>query len=217
MNIDNKSTALVVTDPQNDFLSEDGAAWGLVGESVRKNNTIANLEALLTAARDRGYRTFVSPHYYYPADNEWQFGGTLEKKMHDIGMFARSGPLDLSGFDGSGADWLERLKPLLTESNVIVVSPHKVYGPQNNDLALQLRKHGISKVVLAGMSANLCVESHMRDLVEQGFEVFVVSDATAAAIDPDLGDGYQAAVTNFNFIASKVLTTREAVDVLQKV
>lgn len=215
MDIDKKTTALVVTDPQNDFLSEDGAAWGLVGDSVRENNTIANLEALLTAARDGGYRTFVSPHYYYPADKEWQFGGTLEQKMHEIGMFVRRGPLDLTGFEGSGADWLERLKPLLTDSNTIVVSPHKVYGPQNNDLALQLRKHGISKVVLAGMSANLCVESHMRDLVEQGFEVFVVTDATAAAQDPKLGDGYQAAVVNFNFIASEALTTEEAVDALR--
>jgi nicotinamidase-related amidase len=212
MNIDNKTTALVVTDPQNDFLSEDGAAWGLVGDSVQENNTIANLEALLTAARDGGYRTFVSPHYYYPADQEWQFGGTLEKKMHEIGMFTRHGPLDLTDFEGSGADWLERLKPLLTDSNTIVVSPHKVYGPQNNDLVLNLRKHGISKVVLAGMSANLCVESHMRDLVEQGFEVFVVTDATAAARDPDLGDGYQAAVVNFKFIASEALTTLEAVE-----
>jgi nicotinamidase-related amidase len=215
MNIDNKTTALVVTDPQNDFLSEDGAAWGLVGDSVRENNTIANLETLLTAARDGGYRTFVSPHYYYPADKQWQFGGTLEQKMHEIGMFVRSGPLDLTGFEGSGADWLERLKPLLTDSNIIIVSPHKIYGPQNNDLALQLRKHGISKVVLAGMSANLCVESHMRDLVEQGFEVFVVIDATAAARDPELGDGYQAAVVNFKFIASKALTTRQAVDSLR--
>lgn len=214
MNIDNKTTALVVTDPQNDFLSEEGAAWPLVGDSVRENNTIANLETLMSAARDGGYRTFVSPHYYYPADKEWLFGGTLELKMHEIGMFDRRGPLDLTGFEGSGADWLERLKPLLNDTNTIVVSPHKVYGPQNNDLALQLRKHGISKVVLAGMSANLCVESHMRDLVEQGFEVFVVTDATAAARDPELGDGYQAAVVNFKFIASEALTTREAVDSL---
>lgn len=117
MKINNTTTALVVTDPQNDFLSEDGAAWGLVGDSVRENNTIANLETLLTAARDGGYRTFVSPHYYYPADKQWQFGGTLERKMHEIGMFSRSGPLDLSGFEGSGADWLERLKPLLSDSN----------------------------------------------------------------------------------------------------
>ncbi len=215
MNIDNKTTALVITDPQNDFLSEDGAAWGLVGDSVRENNTIANLETLLNAANKGGYRTFVSPHYYYPADQQWQFGGTLEIKMHEIGMFARSGPLDLTEFEGSGADWLERLKPLLTKSNTIVVSPHKVYGPQNNDLTLQLRKHGISKVILAGMSANLCVESHMRDLVEQGFEVFVVSDATAAASDPKLGDGYKASVVNFNYIASKVLSTIEAEDLMR--
>jgi|GEM_PF-629729 nicotinamidase-related amidase len=75
MNIDNKTTALVVTDPQNDFLSEDGAASALVGDSVRENNTI-------------------------------------------------------------------------------MVSPHKVYGPQNNDLALQLRKHGISRVLTTQEAAD---------------------------------------------------------------
>jgi nicotinamidase-related amidase len=30
------------------------------------------------------------------------------------------------------------------------------------------------------MSANLCTESHMRDLIESGFRVAVVKDATAA-------------------------------------
>ena len=34
------------------------------------------------------------------------------------------------------------------------------------DLLLQLRKAGIDKVILAGMSSNLCTESHMRSLVE---------------------------------------------------
>ena len=59
------------------------------------------------------------------------------------------------------------------------------------------------------MSANLCVEAHLRELLEQGFEVFVVKDATAAAKTPDLGDGYAAAVTNFGFIANAVMTTKE--------
>ncbi len=89
-------------------------------------------------------------------------------------------------------------------------SPHKVYGPEQNDLVLQLRKRGISKVILAGMSANLCVESHLRELLEQGFDVAVVSDATAAAQHPELGDGYAAAITNFNYIAGAVMTTHEA-------
>ena len=60
-----------------------------------------------------------------------------------------------------------------------MISPHKVYGPENNDLVLQLRKRYISKIILAGMAANLCVEAHLRELVEQGFEVAVVKDATA--------------------------------------
>ena len=146
-----------------------------------------------------------------PYDHEWAFGGTLEEKMHELGMFDRKAPLSLDGFEGSGADWLERYKPLINSENVVVVSPHKVYGPQNNDLALQLRKRGFGKVVLAGMSANLCVESHLRDLVERGFEVVVVKDATAAAQHPELGDGYAAALVNFKYIASAVLSTDDAV------
>lgn len=135
--------------------------------------------------------------------------------MHEIDMFARTGPLDLDGFEGSGADWLERYKPYLNDGKTVIANPHKVYGPQNNDLVLQLRKRGISKVLLAGMSANLCVESHLRDLLEQGFAVTVVSDATAAANHPELGDGYAAAMTNFRYLAGAVVTTEDAVTTLK--
>jgi nicotinamidase-related amidase len=204
-------TALVITDPQNDFLSPNGVTWGLVGESVEANGTVEHIEQLLKAAKDNGVAVFVSPHYYYPTDDAWQFGGTVEKLMHEIDMFARKGQLSLEGFDGSGADWLERYKPYFNDGETVIASPHKVYGPENNDLVLQLRKRGVSKVILAGMSANLCVEAHMRELIEQGFDVIVVKDATAAAQHPELGDGYAAALTNFGFIASAVVTTDEAV------
>lgn len=69
-------------------------------------------------------------------------------------------------------------------------------------------------MLLGGMSANLCTEAHMRELLEQGFEVAVIKDATAAAITPDLGDGYAAALTNFGFIANYVITTEQAVEAL---
>lgn len=203
-------TALVITDPQNDFLSPEGATWELVGASVEENRTVSNLEALLRTAKAEGIEVFVSPHYYYPTDDEWEFGGTVEKMMHDIDMFARRGQLDLEGFEGSGADWLDVLKKFIDDGKTVVTSPHKVYGPKSNDLTLQLRKRGIGKVILAGMSANLCVEAHMRQLIEDGFEVTVIKDATAAAQHPELGDGYEAALTNFGFIANEVLTTDEA-------
>ena len=135
--------------------------------------------------------------------------------MHDIKMFDRSGALSLEGFSGSGADWLERYKPYIEDGKTIVCSPHKVYGPENNDVVLQLRKRGIGKVILGGMSANLCVEAHLRELLEQGFEVTVVKDATAGARHPELGDGYQAALINYGYMANAVLTTDEAVKAME--
>lgn len=207
-------TALVVTDPQNDFLSPDGVTWGVVGKSVEANNTVANIESLFKTAKVSGIPVFVSPHYYYPHDHRWKFEGALEKLMHNIGMFDRKAALNVDGFHGSGADWLERYKPYINDGQTTVTSPHKVYGPETNDLVLQLRKQGIDKVILAGMSANLCTESHMRELLEQGFEVAVVSDATAAA-QVEEGDGYAAALVNFRYMASTVWTTAEAVKAIR--
>lgn len=215
MTIDTERTALVITDPQNDFLSPDGVTWGVVGESVTANNTVKNLETLFRVANKNGMPLFISPHYYFPTDHGWKFEGSLETLMHNINMFDRKGALDLENFENSGADWLEQYKKYINNAATVVTSPHKVYGPETNDLVLQLRKRGIDKVILAGMSANLCVESHMRELIEQGFEVAVVKDATAAAIVPD-GNGYESALVNFRFIANAVWTTEEAKDIINK-
>ncbi len=217
MNIDRSTTALVITDPQNDFLSPQGVTWGLVGASVEENETVAHIEDLMIAAKEAGIDVYISPHYYYPTDGGWQFGGTIESLMHEIGMFTRSGALALDGFEGSGADWLDRYKPYIEDGRTIVASPHKVYGPDSNDLALQMRKRRVDSVILAGMSANLCTEAHMRALLEAGFEVHVVKDGTAAARHPELGDGYAAALVNFGFMANSVITTEDAVAAMKAV
>jgi nicotinamidase-related amidase len=210
MDIDPGRTALLITDPQNDFLSPKGVTWGVVGKSVTENNTVTNIDALFKTAKANDMPVFVSPHYYYPTDHGWQFEGALEKLMHTIGMFDRKGALTTEGFEGSGADWLEQYKKYINDGATVVSNPHKVYGPETNDLVLQLRKRGIDKIMLGGMSANLCTESHMRELMEQGFEVAVVSDATAAAIVEE-GNGYESALVNFRFIANTVWTTEQAV------
>ena len=203
-------TAVVVTDPQIDFLSEDGVTWGIVGENVTANNTVENIGRLFAAAKKAGVTVMISPHYYYPTDKGWKFEGALEKVMHNSGMFDRVSPYSMEGFENSGADFMPQYKTYLFDGKTVIASPHKVYGPEQNDLVLQLRKNGIDQVILAGMSANLCVESHLRELLEQGFEVAVVKDATAAAQIPE-GDGYLSALINFRFIANAVWTTDEAV------
>src|SRR5205085_2799742 len=110
-------------------------------------------------------------------------------------------------------DWPERFKPYLRACDAVVASPHKVYGPSSNDLVLQLRKRRIEKIVLAGPAGNLCVEAHLRDFLEHGFEVAVVRDATAGTKNGE-GDGYRAALVNFRFLAHALWTTREAVGFL---
>lgn len=215
MTIDPARTALVVTDPQNDFLSPKGVTWGVVGKSVEKNGTVEHIEQLFKAAKANNIPVFVSPHYYYQHDHQWKFEGALETLMHKIGMFDRKGALTTEGFKDSGADWLKQYKPYIEDGKTVVTSPHKVYGPETNDLVLQLRKRGIDKVILAGMSANLCTESHLRELLEQGFEVAVVTDATAAAELPE-GNGYEAALVNFRYMANTTWSTAQAVEEIGK-
>ena len=212
MDIKPADTAVVFIDPQNDVLSEKGANWGAVGASVTENRTVENMETIFKAAKANGYEVFISPHYFYPTDIGWTFNGPLEADEFKTHTFARTGPLSLSGFANSGADWLDRFKPYIEDGRTIVVSPHKVWGPQTNDLTLQLRKRRIGKIILGGMLANICVESHLRDLLEQGFEVAVVKDATAGPRHPEWGDGYQAAMINYQFLAHAVLSTDETVE-----
>jgi nicotinamidase-related amidase len=215
MELNLSRTALVITDPQIDFLSPDGVTWALVGNSVTQNKTVENIEQLLKTAKKQGIPVFISPHYYFPTDHGWKFEGALEKVMHSIGMFDRISAYSMEGFENSGADFMPQYKQYLFDGKTVITSPHKVYGPEQNDLVLQLRKQHIDQVLLAGMSANLCVQAHMHELLEQGFEIAVIKDATAAAQIPE-GDGYMAALINFRFMANALWTTDEAVKRLSK-
>lgn len=209
MEIQSHDTAVVFIDPQNDVLSPTGKNWGAVGASVTENRTVENMERLFKAAKAGAYDVFISPHYFYPTDKGWKFNGPLEADEFRTGTFARSGLLSLEDFENSGADWLDTFKPYINDGKTIVVAPHKVFGPETNDLVLQLRKRGVNKILLGGMLANMCVESHLREFLEQGFEVAVVKDATAGPRHPVWGDGYQAAMVNYQFLAHAVLSTDE--------
>ena len=216
MTFDKNDTAMVMIDPQNEVLSEMGLGWPLLRESLHENNTVENMERIFKAAKESGFEIFISPHYFYPTDKGWKFNGALEADEAASGMFSRKGVLKLDGLEGSGADWLKRFKPYIEDGKTIVAAPHRVFGPETNDLVLQLRKRRISKVILGGMLANMCVESHLRELLEQGFEVAVVKDATAAPKHPEWGYGYTAALINYAFLAHSVLTTDEAVSAMKR-
>ncbi len=129
---------------------------------------------------------------------------------------------------------MERILKAAKRNGVrVFVSPHYFYATDDgwkfrdpreatiepevgmfDDLVLQLRKHGIRQVILGGMLANMCVESRLRDLLEQGFAVVVAKDATAGPRDPEQGDGYTAGLIDFAFLAHAALSTDDLVDAM---
>jgi nicotinamidase-related amidase len=207
MTLELSRTGLVLTDMQNDFLSPSGRAFPLIERSLAANRTAENLERLLSAAKAARMAVFLSPHFYYPTDHRWTAPLTpLEDLAHRIGLVGRSDPLSTDGFEASGADFPPRYQPYLRDGETVVCSPHKAYSASSNDLVLQLRRRRIEQILLAGPVGNLCVEAHMRDLIEHGFEVAMVRDATAGAVNEE-GDGYAAALVNWRFLAHALWTT----------
>jgi nicotinamidase-related amidase len=97
-----------------------------VGKSVEHNKTVPNLVKLFKAAKDAGIMVAISPHYYYPPDLKWPFGGKLEHAMHGIHMFERKTPYSKLK-SGSGADWMPEFKEFIEDGKTTITSPHKIY------------------------------------------------------------------------------------------
>ena len=181
MAVDKSRTALVIVDPQNDFLSEGGVVWDMVGDGVVKNDVVNKLKNLIAKAKGAGIPVFYSPHYYDKEYKDWKNINFIDNVMFERKMFTRG---------EWGADFHPDLPP---GNDIVVCAPHKgLSGFHTSDVDIQLRKHGVDTIYLAGMSANLCVESHLRDAEERGYEVVIVNDATAAPGE----DAYKAALTN---------------------
>ena len=212
MQIDKPHTALVLADMQNEFLEEKtGTYYALIADALKKRNVIANLEQLLKTAQELGYYIIHSPHWYYPTDLQWNVPpGAIAHYLAGIGFCGRKDPVDLEGFHGSRSDYYEPFKRYLMDGHTCNTSPHKQFGCATNDVIKQLHMRRVQQVIMAGPVANICLESHMRDIIEAGFEVAMVRDAVAAGVTEE-GDGYEAAMVNWRFMANAVWTTDEAV------
>ena len=157
---------------------------------------------LRDAAKEVGIPVFYSPHTYTEKDFEnWSSLNAIDKMMFATDMF----------HEGT---WGHDFHPdLMPDDNTVVLNPHKAMSNfWTGDASLQLRQYGIQTIIMAGMSANICVEQHLRDAIENGFDVIIIEDATAGA-GPHSKD---AALTNYEFIAHEVTTTADIIDRLRE-
>lgn len=165
------STGLVLVDPYNDFLGEDGKIWPRVKEVAQTIGLHDHLRTLLAGVRAAGIHVFVAPHRRWrPGDFD---GWTRVQRAHAA---LRDGRLYEVGT--IGGDWHPEFGP--RDGDVVSSEHWGMNGFAHTDLDQQLRQHGIDTIILAGMTAPGCVEGTGRYAMELGYSVTLVKDATAA-------------------------------------
>lgn len=203
MSLNLSHTALVLVDPQKGFLDPEGSLWPAVKNGVRGNNVIEHLEWLLDTACSTGMLRVVCPHHHDHRQAESVGVGR-------VAAWANALPGRSTEHVGQDGDILPCLTPYLQDDNAVITGTHRLCGLANRDLMQELRARRITQVILAGMCANLCLEGHLRDLVENGFSVAIVSDATAG-IAIDGVDARNHNMHSFRLLANAVWDTRETI------
>ena len=163
-------TALLAIDPYNDFISEGGKFWDHMKGVAEANDCVPHMMQVLNAARQAKLRVFYALHRRYrPGDYEtWKYVAPTQKAAWSQRGFEYGtwGGEIRSEFTPQGGD-------------VVTLEHWCSSGFANTDLDMQLKKHGIQKLIVIGLIATTCVDSTVRFAAELGYEVTVVKDATA--------------------------------------
>ena len=194
-------TGVVFTTPQVDLLSPSGKLWDLVGETVERNDVVGKLAAVKAAAEDADVPVFYSRMCLRDSEYAgWKHPSAILRAIFDARALENGGP---------GVEIVPELTPGPTS---VLLAPRRGFSAfWQSDIDVQLRQHGVERIILAGMAANLCVESHLRDAAEHGYETHVVTDAVGAAGEEALA----AAQLNFRMHASGTPTAQDACDMLR--
>ncbi len=199
---DKELTALLVIDPYNDFISDGGKLWDRLKIVAEANHCVPHMLQVLNAARKAGVRVFYALHHRCrPGDYEiWKYIAPIQKAVW------RGKPFEYGTWGG------EIRKEFEPQSGDIVAQEHWYSsGFANTDLDLQLKKHGIHKLIVVGLIASTCVESTVRYAAELGYEVTMVREAIADLSDEKM---YAALDLNIPNYANAIVTTEEIVEAL---
>jgi nicotinamidase-related amidase/ketosteroid isomerase-like protein len=159
---------------------------------------------VLDAARLAGIRVFYAMHRRYrPGDDEtWKYIAPIQRSAWKSKAFE---------YGTWGGEIRRELEP---QPGDVITSEHwGSSGFANTDLDLQLKKHGIEKLIVIGMIAHTCVEATVRYAAELGYEVTVVKDATASYSDDHRHAALEVNIPNY---ASAVVTADEVIEAITR-
>jgi nicotinamidase-related amidase len=196
---DKTSTALLVVDPYNDFISEGGKVWPRIKVVAEANGCVQHMIKILSAARKAKLRVFYAMHHRYRSGDyeTWKYVAPIQRAAWQRKTFE---------YGTWGGEFHPDFVPAPGE---IVAQEHWCSsGFANTDLDLQLKKHGIHQLIIIGLIAHTCIEATVRYAAELGFDVTVVRDATA-----DYSDEMMHAALDINMpnYASTIASTEEIV------
>jgi nicotinamidase-related amidase len=197
-------TGLLVVDPYNDFISEGGMLWPRVREVVEANGCIPHMIQILKAARSAAFRIFFSPHRRWRSGDyeTWKYWAPIQESAARSKVFA----------DGSwGGTFRDEFTP---QPGEVIASEHWCSSRfANTDLDLQLKKHGISQLIVIGLRANTCIDSTVRYAAELGYEVTLVNDAIGSYSWDELKATLELNAPNY---ARAILSTKELIASIPK-
>ncbi|PSW15781.1 isochorismatase [Photobacterium rosenbergii] len=162
------ATALILIDPQNDFLSEDGKLYEAVKPVLDKTNVIEKLNGLLDKFHENDMMVIHTPITIEPD----QMGNPDD-------LYGVMKPVAQSGGFIRGSKGAQVADVLNTDESDLIIEKHHICAFEGTDLDKVLRENGIETVVLAGLLTDVCVEATMRIAYDRGYEVYTVTDATA--------------------------------------
>lgn len=170
LKFDRETTALLVIDPYNDFISEGGKVWERLKGVAEANQCIPNMLRVLTASRKAEFLICYTLHHRYrPGDYEtWKYVAPIQRAAWTRKTFE---------YSTWGGEIRDEFAPVPGE--VIAQEHWCSSGFANTDLDLQLKKHAVHQLIVIGLIAHTCVEATVRYAAELGYEATVVRDATA--------------------------------------
>ncbi len=202
LKFDKEITALLVIDPYNDFISEGGKVWDRLKNIAEANDCVPNMLQVLNAARKAELRAFYALHHRYrPGDYEtWKYIAPIQKATW-LGKTFENGT------------WGGEIRPEFEPQpgDIVALEHWCSSGFANTDLDLQLKKHGVHKLIVIGLIATTCVEATVRFAAELGYEVTMVKDAPADLSDEKMHAALDINIPNY---ATAIVTTNEVVDLI---
>jgi ureidoacrylate peracid hydrolase len=200
LKFDQEITALLVIDPYNDFISEGGKIWGRLKDVAEANKCVPHMMQVLDAARRADIRVFYALHRRYrPGDYEmWKYIAPVQRAAWSHKTF-------------ENGTWGGEIRCEFTPQpgDIVALEHWCSSGFANTDLDLQLKKHGIHRLIVTGLIAHTCVEATVRYAAEFGYGVTMVKDATADYSAEEIHAALDINIPNY---ASAIVTTDEVVD-----